>query len=291
VDASVIARAAAAAPLDAARRGGARAFSMSRAVEERFGPIARDRALAERRKTVTQAIAAKLARVRRAQERSSEDLAKAEGADSLRAHAELLKPMLSRIPRGATQASCTDWSSGEAVGSCAAAPGASAKQNLEALRPLPAPQRRAARRRRAQRCRRRRRRWSRWRRRRGVEGSSTARAHSAGSAAGLDRRATRRRNALPHVQDAAGRPVGREIRDAERSLTFGVAKGTDLWLHARGATGPVSCRCPARRAGARRCWTRLTSRCTTRSAASVADVQHCRIRMLRRVAARPGANR
>lgn len=286
--------------LDAAGMG---PFSMSRAVEARFGPVARDRALAERRKTVTQAIAAKLARVRRAQERSSEDLAKAEGADTLRAQAELLKPLLSRLPRGADHAVCTDWSTGEAVEIVVPLrPELSAKQNLEKL-------------------------FARYRRLNDARGRISERgaalraeeealvalsrradaAESEGELDELERqalaapRASERRGDAPPkppfraFRDEAGRPiwVGRSAAQNDR-LTFGVAKGTDLWLHARGATG-AHVVVPLPRGGEPDRETLLDAahlalHHSALRGERLADVQYCRIRMIRRVrGAPPGA--
>ncbi len=286
--------------LDAAGRS---PFSMSRAVEERFGPIARDRALAERRRAVTQAISGKLARVRRARERSAEDLTRAEGADSLRAQAELLKPLLGRLPRGAPHAVCTDWSTGEAVEVVVPLrPELSAKQNLEKL-------------------------FSRYRRltdaraRIGARGSAllaeeeglvalARRADGAESEGELDEleraclaapRASERRGDAPPkppyraFRDANDRPiwVGRSAAQNDR-LTFGVAKGTDLWLHARGATG-AHVVVPLPRDGEPLAETLLDAahlalHHSAQRGERLADVQYCRVRHLRRVrGAPPGA--
>ena len=207
--------------------------------------------LLARRREVTARLAARARKLRRTLEAVDEDAARAAGADADRARAELLLPVASRIPRGAKEARVPDWSRfSDQTGAplevvIALDPAVSAAEHAarwlkKAKRYQAASERIAARR---------------------AEVSAQLaqaealllRAREAADASQLA--AVERELGAPRTQGRAagasaerlpyrtfrsrsGAPilVGRGARDND-TLTLRVARGNDLWLHARGAKG------------------------------------------------------
>ena len=214
----------------------------ARAAEEEAG-------LAARRKEVVTRRRSRLRKLRRTAAAVDEDAARAARAIEDRARADLLLPVASRIPRGAREARVPDWSRVDSEGRPEEAtipldPALTPSQNAvrwlrRAKRYQAAADRIEARRAEVQ---------------AELERAEAllARAQSAQSAqqlAAVELEAppttsqpsrTREAPRLPYRRfiSQAGAPilVGRSARDND-ALTFRVARGNDLWLHARGVQG------------------------------------------------------
>ncbi len=205
--------------------------------------------LAARRKEIAALLKSRVQKLKRTLAAVEKDAARAAGAEEDRARAELLLPSASRIPRGAKEARVPDWSRTDEKGVPAEAvipldPGLSAAEQAarwlkKAKRYQAAAARISARR---------------------VEVSAQlvkaeellAIALSASNALELafverelpikpEARGLRpeaRRLPYRTFRSRNGAPilVGRGARDND-ALTFKIARGNDLWLHARGATG------------------------------------------------------
>lgn len=98
-------------PEDASRFAGddGEPFPISRAIHAHYGPRAKERRIADRRKEAERALKRRLDRVLRSMKKVEEDLARTRDADRWRRLGDLLKPMLSRIPRGAEAVEATEY--------------------------------------------------------------------------------------------------------------------------------------------------------------------------------------
>jgi len=205
--------------------------------------------LAARRKEVAARLRSRVQKLKRTLAAVEQDAARASAAGEDRARAELLLPLASRIPRGAREARVPDWSRIDDKGAPAEIaipldPALSASEHAarwlkKAKRYQAAAERIAA--------------------RRAEVNAQLARAESvleralaATDAAQLalaesesgappalrTRGGTSKRVPYRTFRSRSGAPilVGRGARDND-ALTFGVARGNDLWLHARGVTG------------------------------------------------------
>jgi predicted ribosome quality control (RQC) complex YloA/Tae2 family protein len=205
--------------------------------------------LAARRKEVASRLRARVQKLRRTLAAVEQDAARASSAGDDRARAELLLPLASRIPRGAREARVPDWSRTSAEGVPAEVvipldPALSAVESAarwlkKAKRYQAAAARIASRR-------------SEVAAQLAQAESALQRVQSAASAGELllvenelpasGGRAPRAGAAerLPYrtFRSRSGAPilVGRGARDND-ALTLRIARGNDLWLHARGATG------------------------------------------------------
>ena len=205
--------------------------------------------LAARRKEVAARLRARVQKLRRTLAAVEEDAARAGRADQDRARAELLLPLASRIPRGAREARVPDWSrtSDEGVPAevvIALDPALSASEHAarwlkKAKRYQAAAARIAARR-------------SEVLEQVAVSEALLQKALEASDASSLSlvenelgapRQRAQRAPAgerLPYrtFRSRSGAPilVGRGARDND-ALTLHIARGNDVWLHARGATG------------------------------------------------------
>ena len=232
--------------------GGGGPFPISAAIEARYGPLARERALAERRRDALRGVAAARKRIDTALQRIQGDRARAKAAESLRQWADLLAPLASRVPRGASSIRATAYTEeGVEEVDVPLRPELSGRENVERY-------------------------YKEYRRMRAAEARIEARetelrqrgerlaglatrlaaadneseidelareAAAAGGAARIQRRGGAGREEAPRPPyrsfvSASGRSiwVGRGAREND-SLTFRVAKGNDLWLHARGVPG------------------------------------------------------
>jgi predicted ribosome quality control (RQC) complex YloA/Tae2 family protein len=201
-----------------------------------------------RRKQVVARIRSRVQKLRRTLSAVEEDAARAARAGAERARAELLLPLASRLPRGSREARVPDWSRTDAEGHPAEAvialdPALSPAENAErwlrrAKRYQAAADRIAA--------------------RRAEVASDLLRAEAllvlaeaardAAQLAAVEleapaRPAPRKGGELPRLPyrkftSLAGAPilVGRSARDND-ALTLRIARGNDLWLHARGMQG------------------------------------------------------
>jgi predicted ribosome quality control (RQC) complex YloA/Tae2 family protein len=224
-------------------------FPLSAAIDRAYGPEVRAHDLARRRREAVKPIAAALNRAERTLEKLAGDDARAADAERFRVYGDLLKPHLAKIPRGARAATVTDWSTGEARElSVPLLPELSPKENLERYykqyRRLAAARERIAARfdevaATAERLRA-------LKERAAAAESETELGELAREAAALGARAherhggprEERRPPYREYRSATGAPiwVGRGARRNDE-LTFGTAKGNDLWLHARDVPG------------------------------------------------------
>ena len=230
--------------------GGGGPFPISAAIEARYGPLARERALAERRRDALRGVAAARKRIDTALQRIQGDRARAKAAESLRRWADLLAPLASRVPRGASSIRATSYTEeGVEEVDVPLRPELSGRENVERY-------------------------YKEYRRMRAAEARIDARdselrgrgerlaalatrlaaadneseidelareAAAAGGGARIQRRGAKDESPRPPYRtfvSASGRSiwVGRGAREND-SLTFRVAKGNDLWLHARGVPG------------------------------------------------------
>lgn len=84
-------------------------FPLSSAVEEHYRRAEADRAAREGRRRLREPVRAALARSRRALGKLAEEAARVPAAEEDRRRADLLKQNLQRIPRGAREATLTEW--------------------------------------------------------------------------------------------------------------------------------------------------------------------------------------
>ena len=225
-------------------------FPLSAAIDVHYGALEAERAAAEARRRLRDPIRAALARNRRALEKLAEEAARVPAAEADRCVADLLKQNLHAIPRGAREATLTEWTEeGPREVTVPLDPALPPRENME--------------------------RWYR-RYRRIVESAARVAAREAevrvrlgeltGLLAAVD---TAGLDALPRLEKearrlgAAPRPppkpkarrdepappyrafrslahlailVGRGAAENDE-LTVRVARGNDLWLHARGLPG------------------------------------------------------
>ena len=227
-----------------------RRFPLSAAIEARYLALEEERAAVEGRRRLREPLRAGVARARRALEKLAEEAARVPAAEEDRRRADLLKQGLHAVPRGAREAVLTEWTEqGPRPVAVALDPALPPRENME--------------------------RYSR-RSRRIVESAARVAArevevrgrHQAllglldeverAGLADLPRleREARRLGAGPRppprprarrdeplppyrtFRSVAGVPllVGRGA-EANDALTVKVARGNDLWLHARGRTG------------------------------------------------------
>jgi predicted ribosome quality control (RQC) complex YloA/Tae2 family protein len=229
--------------------GGEERFPLSAAIEARYLPLEEERALAEGRRRLREPLRAAAARMRRALERLAEEAARVPAAEDDRRAADLVKQNLHAIRRGDREATLTEWTErGPRSVVVALDPALSPRANMERI-------------------------YRRYRRiaesaARVEERSAEVRARLAAAErllaalegasgrelAGLEREARRiggaPRPAPPRrdreeppapyrtFQSLAGLPilVGKGAEENDR-LTVRVARGNDLWLHARGRSG------------------------------------------------------
>lgn len=208
-----------------------------------------ERGLAARKKQAVTRLKSRAAKARRTLAAVQADAARAAGASESRAQAELLLPHASRVPRGTAQLSLPDWSQTDESGTprevtLSLDPALSAAENAarwlkRSKRYLAAAERIAARRAEVERD-------------LAQAEALLARAEDAPDASALlaveaeaGPAPVRRARApdAPRVpyrtfKSQSGAPVlvGRGAKDND-SLTFKTARGNDLWLHARTATG------------------------------------------------------
>ncbi len=241
---------AAAPPLRFAPEAGAR-FPLSAAVEAHYRPLEEERALAEARRRLRDPLRAAVARGRRALERLAEEEQRAAAAGDDRRIADLLKASLGTLRRGAREASLTEWTEqGPRIVKVALDPALTPRQNME-------------------------RHYRRWRRiaesaarvaaRAAEVRQRTARAEALLAAleragpeeTGRIEREARRLGAAPRPQPGPRRRrreepalpcrrflslggaeilVGKGAAENDQ-LTTRLARGNDLWLHARGRAG------------------------------------------------------
>ena len=205
---------------------------------------------AARRKEIAARLRARVQKLRRTLHAVEEDAARAARADHDRARAELLLPLASRIPRGAREARVPDWSQASeegvplevviALDPALSAAELAARWLKKAKRYQAAAARIAARR-------------SEVAAQVAAAEALLERVVAAPDAASLSlvenelgaERSPARRAAAPaervpyrSFRSRAGAPilVGRGARDND-VLTLRIARGNDVWLHARGATG------------------------------------------------------
>lgn len=205
--------------------------------------------LAARRKELLSRLESRLQKLRRTLAAVDEDLARASRAEIDRARAELLLPIASRIPRGAREARVQDWSRTDKAGVPAEVvialdPALSAAEHaarwLKKAKRYQAAAARIAQRR------------AEVEEQRADAESLLARAQAAATAAEIQhletrlpplrepRSATAAAGRLPYrtYRTRKGAPilVGRSARDND-ALTFRVARGNDVWAHARDVKG------------------------------------------------------
>ena len=229
--------------------GGDGPFPLSAAIDRAYGPEVRAQDLARRRREAVKLIAAALARTERTLEKLAGDDARAADAERFRLYGDLLKPHLAKVSRGARTATVTDWSTGEARElEVPLLPEISARENLDRYykqyRRLTSARERIAARfdevaATAERLRA-------LKDRAAAAESETELAELTREAGALGARsherhggkAEERRPPYREYRSATGAAiwVGRGARRNDE-LTFGTAKGSDLWLHARDVPG------------------------------------------------------
>ncbi len=89
--------------------GAERRFPLSAAIEERYRALEQERAETEGRRRLREPVRAGVARARRALEKLEEEAARVPVAEEDRRRADLLKQNLHAVPRGARQAVLTEW--------------------------------------------------------------------------------------------------------------------------------------------------------------------------------------
>jgi len=227
--------------------GAGGAFSISRAIEEHYGPLAFERALEERRRRAARSVAAALRRSEAAIGKVEADLERARSAEGLRRMGDLLAPLASRIPRGAEKVVATDYTEdGPVEVEVPLLPTLSGSENRDLYykrykRLSGAVVRIEARR--GELVERRDRLASIQARLQDAQGVELERLLDEAERLGPSQRkgsVVQGGPALPYrtFLSASGRPIwvgkGAKANDA---LTFRAAKGNDLWMHARGRPG------------------------------------------------------
>ncbi len=230
-------------------RPSATSFPISLEIEAFYGPLARERGLAERRRDAARGLLGARKRVDTALAKLEGESARAVGAEELRRYGDLLRPIASKIPRGASSAQAIEYTEAGAVEvEIPLRPELSGRENLERYykqyrRMHAARDRIAARRAELE------------SRRVALDAlaaelavaddeeviaSLLRQAASLGAGRRVQGRRARDEVRSPYrgFVSSSGRPiwVGRGSREND-TLTFRVAKGNDLWLHARGVTG------------------------------------------------------
>lgn len=238
--------AAALAPRFEARAG--EAFSLSRAIEAHYTPLSLERESRDERREALRLLTQAQRRAERALEKVESEAARARDAEDLRRFGELLKPLLGRIEKGRSWIETTDYrESGPVEVRIPLRPELSPKENMERYfrsyrRMLSARERIDSRR-------------EELRAERDRSLALLSRLEKAESAAEIEAildeaRAFSRRPGreggrkkaprLPYrsFRSGSGKAiwVGRGSKDND-ALTFRVARGSDLWLHARGVPG------------------------------------------------------
>jgi predicted ribosome quality control (RQC) complex YloA/Tae2 family protein len=225
-------------------------FPLSAAIDERYRLLERERAAVEGRRRLREPVRAGIARARRALDKLTDEAARVPVAEEDRRRADLLKQNLHAVQRGAREAVLTEWTEeGPRQVKVALDPALPARENMERLyrryrRIAQSAARVAAR----------------------TEEVSGRSAELLALLAAIERagledlprleREARRLGAAPRppprprsrrdeplapyrlFRSASGTPllVGRSAEDND-ALTVRVARGNDLWLHARGRTG------------------------------------------------------
>jgi len=230
----------------AAREG--EPFSLSRAIDAHYAPIARERELREGRKEAARLLAQARRRAESALSKLEAESARARSAEELRRYGELLKPLVRKIERGSSSVETTESTEdGPRTVRIPLRPELSPQENLdryfkEYRRMLAASERIEKRREELGELLR-------------VVADLEARLAKAETRVEIDevlseaRRLSRGETARPREEksvrlpyrsfrSATGRAiwVGRSARDND-ALTFRAARGNDLWLHARGVPG------------------------------------------------------
>jgi predicted ribosome quality control (RQC) complex YloA/Tae2 family protein len=226
-------------------------FPLSERIEERYRSIEAERRLAEARRRLREPIRAAVARASRAQEKLAEEAARVPAADEDRRVADLLKANLRRVRRGDREVTLTEWTAeGPREVRVALDPALTPQANMERFyrryRRIADSAARVAERTREVRA------------REVALRALLAEVDAAGEEelASLEREA-RRLGAAPRRAPAAPRRrreaaalpyrtfrslagaailVGRGAAEND-ALTLRVARGNDLWLHARGVAG------------------------------------------------------
>jgi len=223
-------------------------FSVSRAIEAHYAPIARERELREAKREATRLLAQARKRAESALVKLEGEAARAQSADELRRFGELLKPLVRRIERGSSWVETTEYTEeGTRTVRIPLRPELSPQENLERYfkqyrRMLAATERIEKRREELGEVLAR------------VEGLE-ARLREAQTRAEVEeildeaRRSSRGGPVRPSQEEGIRRPyrsfrsatgrtiwVGRSARDND-VLTFRTARGNDVWLHARGVPG------------------------------------------------------
>lgn len=224
-------------------------FPISAAIEALYAPRSRERALADRRREAARGIAAARKRVESALHKLEDEASRAARAEDLRRYGDLLKTVVGRVPRGADGVRVTEYTeAGAEEVFVPLRPELSAKANLERYykdyRRMRTAQTRIAERRAQLHAQRER-----------LQALAAA-LNAADTEATIDEVARQaaavgarpkrqgqkaRDEARPPYRafvSATGRPiwVGRGAKENDR-LTFKVARGNDLWVHARGLPG------------------------------------------------------
>lgn len=224
-------------------------FPLSHVIEAHYGPKARERVLAELKRDAHRGIAAARKRVQTALLKLEDEASRAAKAEDLRRYGDLLKTMMARVPKGAKAIVATEYTeNGVEEVIVPLQPELSAKANLDRYykqyRRMKVAQERIGSRReelatQAQRLQ------SLAERLQAAdsEGVISEIAREAAQAGARPRRQGRKalEEARPPYRSfvsAAGRPiwVGRGAKENDL-LTFRVARGHDLWFHARGLPG------------------------------------------------------
>jgi predicted ribosome quality control (RQC) complex YloA/Tae2 family protein len=86
-----------------------RRFPLSAAIADRYQALEEERVAAEGRRRLREPVRAAVARARRALEKLAEELTRVPAAEEDRRRADLLKQGLHAVPRGASQAAVTEW--------------------------------------------------------------------------------------------------------------------------------------------------------------------------------------
>lgn len=224
-------------------------FPISTSIEALYAPRSRERQLADRRRDAARSIASARKRVESALVKLESEASRAAKAEDLRRYGDLLKTAIGRVPRGASSVRITEYTEqGVEEVLVPLRPELSAKANLERYykdyRRMRTAQERIAERRALLRTQRDR------LQELAVELNAADTeavidevARRAAAVGARPRRQGRKERDQPRPPfrafvSASGRPiwVGRGAKENDR-LTFKVAKGNDLWLHARGLPG------------------------------------------------------